>query len=113
MGKGLFGRLQNEMNAREKTPGVTVADILELPDVPRNLINWMMREIEVDLMEVANHLQTDESGAKKALAPLIDKGFVREIEMKGQVMYRVRLAPKRKSSMPSNLWKALDDKIEE
>lgn len=113
MGKGLFGRLQNEVNAREKTPGITVADILELPDSLRDVINWMMREIEVSLPEIAEHFGKDEKSARAMVASLVEKGFVREIDMKGKLAYRVRLAPKRKSSMHSNLWKALDDKIDE
>jgi len=113
MGKGLFGRLQNEVNAREKTPGVTVADILEMPDTLRDVINWMMREIQVSLPQVAQHLGKDEPSARTMLATLVDKGFVREIDLKGQLFYRVRLASKRKNTMPANLWKALDDKIEE
>ncbi len=113
MGKGLFGRLQNEVNAREKTPGITIADILDLPDSLRDLINWMMREVEVSLPELAAHLGKDEPSARAMLATLLDKGFVREIEMKGKLTYRVRLAPKRKITMPANLWKALDDKIDE
>ena len=113
MSKGLFGRLQDEMNAREKTPGITMADILTMPDALRELINWMMREVEVGLPQVAVHLQKDEPAARTMIASLIEKGFVREIDMKGDLRYRVRLAPKRKRDMPSNIWHALDDKIQD
>ena len=110
MGKGLFGRVQAEVKAREKTLGLSVADILDMPDPPRNLINWMMRQVEVTLPQAATHLGKDETNARAMLTSLMEKGFVREIDIKGDLRYRVRLAPKRKSALPSNLWRVLDDK---
>lgn len=113
MGKGLFGRVQDEMEAREKTPGLTMADILALPEAQRDLLIWMTRAVEVTMPQVIAQMGNDEAGARAMLATLLAKGFVREIEIKGTLRYRVRLAPKRKGSMPSNLWKALDEKISE
>jgi hypothetical protein len=110
MTKGLFGRIQDEFKAREKTPGLDMAEILDLPDNLRSMINWMLRETYVDLAQVTAHLGHDEQNAHAMLDTLLDKGYIREIDMKGRVQYRVRLKPKRKHNMPSNLWKALDDK---
>src|SRR5262249_55027939 len=99
MGKGLFGRIQDEVNAREKSPGITMADILTMPDQLRELIRWMMREVEVGLPQVSAYMAKDESAARSMIKSLVDQGFVREIDMKGVVRYRVRLAPKRKHNM--------------
>lgn len=110
MTKGLFGRIQDEFKARELTPGLDMAEILDLPDDLRSVINWMLRETYVDLAQVTTHLHNDESTARNLINTLLDKGYIREIDLKGRVQYRVRLKPKRKHNMPSNLWKALDDK---
>jgi len=42
----------------------------------------------------------------------LDKGLIREIEMRGVIHYRVRLAPKRGRALPANLWRALSGRVE-
>ena len=110
MTKGLFGRIQDEFKAREKSPGLDMTEILDLPDQLRSVINWMLRETYVDLAQVTVYLDNNEQSARDMINTLLDKGYIREIDMKGRVQYRVRLKPRRKHNMPSNLWKALDDK---
>jgi len=112
MSKGLFGRLQDEVEAREKTPGITMSDVLDLPDALRDIINWMIRGKEVTFAQVVARLGNDERAARKMLDSLLEKGYIREIDMKGQIHYRVRLAPKQKRDVPSNLWNALNDKTD-
>lgn len=112
MTKGLFGRIQDEFKAREITPGLDMVEILDLPDQLRTVINWMLRETYVDLPQVTAYLNNDEPSARNMLDMLLDKGYIREIDMKGRVQYRVRLKPKRKHNMPANLWKALDEKTD-
>ncbi len=112
MGKGLFGRVQSELDAREKTPGLTMADILDLPESLRGLVNWMIRQDQVELAQVAQYLGQDEAGARSMIATLLEKGFVREIQVTGCTFYRVRLAPKKKREMPSDVWRALDGKLD-
>lgn len=112
MDKGLFKRLQGELDAREKTPGLTMADILLLPEPLAKLINWMMRKDEVELSDVCSFLQQDEKKTNELLNDLLNKGFIRKIEMHGTTRYRVRLAPKPKRELPKGLWHALDDKVD-
>lgn len=113
MSKGLFGRLQQELEAREKAAGLSMADLLELPDNLRKLVNWLMRQQTVRLPEVAAFLEQDEATSQSALAALIEKGFVREMKVRGETCYRVRLAAKRRREVPLDVWQALDDRIEE
>lgn len=112
MTKGLFGRLQDEVSVREITPGLDMGSILDLPDALREVITWMLRETHVDLAQMIAHLGKGESDARAMIGSLLAQGYVREIDIKGQVQYRVRLKPKRKHNMPSNLWKALEDKTD-
>lgn len=113
MGKGLFNRLQGELEAREQSPGLRMSDLLTLPEPASGLLNWMIRQGQVGLADVTAFLRRDEDCARTILVDLRDKGYVREIEMRGVVQYRVRLAPKRGKTMPANLWKALEDKAEQ
>jgi hypothetical protein len=112
LGKGLFDRLQSELEAREKSPGLVMSDLLTLPDALRDMLNWMIRQDQVAFADVAACLGQDEPFAREILAGLLDKGLLREIEIRGVTHYRVRLAPKRGRALPPNLWQALDDKVE-
>ncbi len=113
MAKGLFGRLQDEVAVREKILGLDMGNILDLPDTTREIIIWMLRETQVDLAQMTARLGQDEASARILIASLLEQGYVREIDMKGQVHYRVRLKPKRKHNMPSNLWRALENKTDQ
>ncbi len=110
---GLFGRLQGEINAREISPGLSMSDILAMPETLGRLVNWMMRQGQVDLPGVAGFLGQDENAANKTLKSLIAKGFVRELDIRGSTFYRIRLAPKRARKSTSDIWKALEDKAPE
>ncbi len=108
---GLFNRLQGELEAREQALGLRMADQLTLPEPQCGLLTWMIRQVRVELGEAAAFLHRDEEAARTILIGLRDKGFVREIEMRGVTTYRVRLAPKRGRTLPANLWQALADKV--
>ncbi len=109
---GLFERLDKELCAREKAAGLSMADVLDLPDDLRRLFNWMMRQEEVGLADVAAYLKKDEPSARKLLADLVERCFIREIHVGGELRYRVRLAPKRGREVPLNIWQALGEKTE-
>ncbi len=112
MSGGLYGRLQQELGAREKNPGLIMADLLNMPDDQRQLINWLLRQKTAVLAEVVRFMGRDEAAARDLLTGLVEQGLVREFEQRGTLCFQVRLAPKRGRAMPANLWQALDDKVE-
>ncbi len=107
---GLFGRLQNEMSAREKSPGLSMTDIFAMPDSSCRLLSWMIRQGEVDVESVARFQEQDERTARNTLSGFVKEGYVREIALPGKTVYRVRLAPRQNRKMSSDIWKALEDK---
>ncbi len=109
---GLFDRLGKELEAREKASGLTMMDVLTLPDDLRKLFNWMMRQEEVGIADVTTFLKHDEATARKLIADLVERCFVRENQVGGETHYRVRLAPKRGREVPLDIWQALGDKTE-
>lgn len=113
MSGGLYGRLQQELGAREKSPGLTMSDLLDMPDDQRQMINLLMRQKIASLADLARLMDREEAGARDLLTVLVEQGVVREFEQRGILRYQVRLAPKRGRTMPANLWQALDDKVEE
>lgn len=113
MSTGLFGRLQEELEAREKAAGLSMADILDLPDPLRRLMNWLMRQDEPGLADVASFINEDEAKTRAMLDELCEKGFVRELQISGKLYYRVRLARRRKSQLSLDIWQALETKAGE
>ena len=113
MGKGSFDRLQNEIEAREKSPGLSMADILNLQEPLAGLVNWMMRQPQIDLPGVMAFLEQNETQAQALMQQLVDKGFLTEIEKGGAHYYRVRLASKKVGKLSDGVWNSMDKKAEE
>lgn len=112
MGRGMFDRVEGELAAREKSPGLNVADLLTLPAPQSSLLKWMIRQRAMPFADVVAFLGGDEEQAVHLLAGLVEGGLIREIEMRGVRQYAVRLAPKKGRALPANLWQALSDKVE-
>jgi hypothetical protein len=108
----LFDRVEGELAAREKSPGLSMADLLTLPEPQSGLLKWMTRQRAVAYADVVAFLGGDEAQARRVLAELLEKGWILELEIRGVTQYRVRLAPKRGRELPENLWQALSDKVE-
>jgi len=85
--------------------GVSIADILALPEELQTIITWLMREGEAGLPEVAAYIGQDEATTCTLLAELIAKGFVQHVPAKGkkQPRYLARLATKRTRKLPFDL----------
>jgi hypothetical protein len=112
MSRGIFHSLEGELAAREKSPGLSMSDLLALPDPLDRLCTWMLRQRQVSLADVVEFLEGDEPLAQKSIEDLLDQGFVREVAMGETTSYRVRLAPKQKRELPLDIWQALSDKVE-
>lgn len=110
MSKGLFDRLQDELDAREQSLGLKMSDLLTLPEPINGLLNWMFREDQVSIADVMTSMEMDEPAALALLDQAKSQGFVREIELPKGRFYRVRLAPRRESSLSAGLWQLLEER---
>jgi hypothetical protein len=111
LSNGIFDRLQRELVGIGQSPGLSMSELLALPNPLSDLLNWMVRQGQVAEMETAAFLGLDDAQAQALLADLCGKGFVREIEAPGGYQYCVRLKPKRGGELPSKLWQALEDNV--
>ena len=95
---------QSEPLAGEEA-GVTMVDVLALPDELQTIVTWLIREGEAGPREVAALIQQDEAIANTLLADLAAQGFVQEVpgEGEGQPRYRVLLASKRTRKLSLDL----------
>jgi hypothetical protein len=90
---------------KEEQAGVTMTDVLSLPDELRVIVTWLMRQGEAELSDVAALIEQDNATAHALLAELIAQGFVQKVVhgVEGQPRYRVRLAAKRGKQLPLGL----------
>jgi MinD-like ATPase involved in chromosome partitioning or flagellar assembly len=86
-----------------KKSGLSMADILMLPDEQRHLISWMMRQGSATLTEAVAYTNEAEVDIKSTLGTLIEKGFVQQIIVSNETRYQICLAPKRGSRFAQEL----------
>ncbi len=84
--------------------GVTMTDVLMLPDEPRQIMNWILRQGQVNReqvvaefgeLDVASHLQV-----------LVSDGF---LQTPTDDTFKAVLSAPRRPRASSTLWQALDE----
>jgi hypothetical protein len=106
-GKG-FNFSGGGVSEGESADGLSMLDVLTLPEDQQQAINWMMRQGKVSFAQVVTHMGEDEKVARTMLDTLMGKGFVRETLVDGQPHYHTQLATKKKRELPPRIWKALE-----
>jgi predicted transcriptional regulator len=99
----VFDSLQPEQSRRDTLPERTMADVLVLPENLRTMMDYLIKQGESELAEVAAHMGQDETSTRALLTDLIEKGFVQELVAGRKHCYRVRLVSRRRSHLPLDL----------
>lgn len=92
----------------ESSTGLSMVDVLTLPDVEQRLVKWMMRQKDVNLAEVVAYMEQEEESIVTMLNALKEQGFVQELNVDGEIRYRPCLAAKQRSRDSKNIWQSLD-----
>jgi DNA-binding IclR family transcriptional regulator len=99
------------MNSRAgRTPddGMTIQDLLNLPEEQRRVLNWIQRQTASSLHSIAIFLgQTDEQ-ARGFLEDLQQRGFIRQIPSDEGVLYQVQLKSMRRQHISRQTHGILD-----
>ena len=77
---GIFDRIQSEIEAREKQEGITPADLLDLSDQLRRLMNRITRDRQMDVEAAAELLGESSANTVKMLNALVDKGYLERVQ---------------------------------
>lgn len=107
---GLFDRISDEIEAKEKMAGLSPVDLLDMSRDLRNLVQALARRGESTLATIAEAIEQTPEETQKLLTALEEKGFVLEREIKGEMHYRTYFARRRRREVPLNLWDALEEK---
>jgi hypothetical protein len=110
---GLFDRLQEDMEQRDKMAGMSPADLLMMPDDERRIVQALARRGDLTVAELCETLERDEADVRKTLADLHDQGFAREMEIKGRTVWRTYFGRRKPSAAMSGIWASLAEKTEE
>jgi len=98
------------------TVGLTMADLVALPEEQRRLVNWLLRQgtmkrQAVTASEAATHLGQDETKIRSTLDALASEGVVKTSEDAagtGETRYQLSLILRRGRKIPREIWKALE-----
>lgn len=105
---GLFDRLQDELDAQDNKKGLSPIDLLDMPEELTEVVNRIIRKNGMKLAEVAQQLNKTEDEAKEALNKLVEKGYVRQIEVKQEIWYKAQFGRKADKIVSDNIWSKLD-----
>ena len=94
---------------QSQTSPQQILDIIDLPDELRQIANWIIRQKQATLQEVATHTNLSESVVQEHLQTLIEGGFIQELKDNHSCYYQSRLGKKNKSRLPPNLLNKLND----
>lgn len=110
---GLFDRLQDEINARGEPEGLSPIDLLDLPVELAAIVKKIVRRNGMPLTEIAEDLQQTPEAAIATLAELVQKKFMRRIEVKGEIWYKAQFARKPDKKLSQGVWSVLDNLLDQ
>ncbi len=110
---GLFNRLQDEIDARDENIGLSPIDLLDMPEALATVINRIIRKNGMNLEAIAKELGQPIEDTKATLDKLVDKGFVRRIEVRDETWYKAQFGRKADKVLSTTIWSSLDDVVEE
>jgi predicted ArsR family transcriptional regulator len=108
----LFDRLQHEIDAREQQTGLSPADLLDMPPTLAAVIKQIVRRNGMKLADIAETLGQPPAQTRQTLDKLVNKGLVRQVEVKDEVWYKAHFAHRRSRTLSQNLWSSLDDAVD-
>lgn len=106
----LFQRLQEEIELRERTEGISPLDLLDLPPALQHVLTQITRAGQISLTDLATDLALPEEEVLVLTARLVEKGYLREYMRAGERYCRTHFGRKRERELPLDLWEALSER---
>jgi hypothetical protein len=104
---GVTSSLRLAYEGRWDVAGVSLAEVIALPEPEAELVGWISRRGEGSLREVAEHGGGDTGAARALVASLVERGIVAETSTGGEPRYAARAATRRGGRLPARVWEAL------
>ena len=110
---GLFDRLQDEIDSREQPDGLSPIDLLDMSPALAAVIQQIIRKNGMKLDQIATALDQSPQETQKALDELVEKGYVRRVEVKEDIWYKAHFGRKADKTLHDSVWAALDNIVED
>jgi hypothetical protein len=117
---GVFDRLQNQIEDKQKEGGITALDLADLPPALRKIMRLMLRELQMPyprLLETMQKLPEKErmepADLDHALKVLTEQGWLIRIGQGPRAIYKVNLRRKAGSTLAQGIWSTLDEKLKD
>jgi hypothetical protein len=115
---GLFDKLQNQLDNRNKEGGISALDLASLPPSLRRIMRTMLREVELTHPEIVTAMHAvpeserlSDSELDEALATLTREGWLIRLGVDARITYRVNLRRKAGSGLTGGIWAALESRL--
>ncbi len=109
MSTGLFERLQDEIKARDNVGGLSPIDLLDMPEAVAAIINAIVRNNGLQLNKIAELVNLPENQTQKLLDELLEKNFVRKVQVKDKIWYKAQFKRKAEGNNRTGIWSVLDE----
>lgn len=106
---GIFDRLQDDLDARNNKKGLSPVDLLDMPQDLADLVNQIIRRNGMKLEDVAQNLNQSIEKAEQTLDKLVEKGYIRRVNVKQEVWYKAQFGRKADKVVSDNIWSKLDN----
>ena len=115
---GIFDRLQDEIEDKQGTGGITALDMAELSPALRRIVRLLLRETQMNYLHLRDAMDTlpvdqrlSHADLNLALNTLTQQYWLRRIGNDEHAIYKVNLRRRSGSSLPSGVWSTLDAKL--
>ena len=107
---GPYDRLQEELDTLKQRDGLSPSDMLDLPPALAAIFNKITRKNGMKLTEIVMEVNWTPEDTQKFLDELIEKGYLRRVQSKQEVLYKIRFEGRasKASSRKASIWSALD-----
>ena len=111
---GIFGRIQGELEEREKhEEGITPADLLSLSAPLAQLMRHITREGELTAEAAAQGLGESPENVRQMLDTLCERGFLQREERDEGWVYSTHFADKQGRNLPVGIWSAIGQRTKD
>lgn len=104
-------RLHDAINARHQVIDLSPTDLLDLPESLANVINTMLRRNGMKITEIAEQLGQSASEADNTVNALLEKGYIKPVEVNQQVWYKVNFG--RTTDKTAGIWSLLGGMLDD
>lgn len=108
----LFQRLQEEIELRERTDGISPLDLLDLSTDLQRVLVQITRAGQISLKDLVRDLALPEGDVRTLTAQLVEKGYLREYMREDEPYYRTYFGRKRVRELSLDFWETLGQRIE-